>query len=222
MKNPTEVFNHQNQLGQENNRQFGHFVQFDKGKCTAPGPAFPNGTISERCADWWDTYGYMVGCQTQSAEEPQKYKSAFSSPIWYSLPGRCPSLEFAPLAAKKACAAEGEVGGECPRPEDWPEVGGRIGKGSATITNPDGPMGTRQCTWKLQEAGAVNLDKLVGIDNYQTFCQGGKAEYDPLTDDGIGNHFWKGKTDQKLNEERVMKLMSAFKELNLPDFPNLP
>lgn len=77
--------------------QFGHFVQFDYGKCTVPD-----------CPTWWAQYGYAVGCQRQDVVR-WKYEDSF----WYSLPGRCPSQIW---SNKSSECEEQELGGSCSAP----------------------------------------------------------------------------------------------------------
>lgn len=77
--------------------QFGHFVQFDYGQCTVPD-----------CPNWWEQYGYAVGCQKQDVAK-WKYEDSF----WYSLPGRCPSQKW---SNKSSDCAEQELGGNCSQP----------------------------------------------------------------------------------------------------------
>eukprot|EP00439_Symbiodinium_sp_Y106_P045756 s957_g5.t2 len=79
--------------------QFGHFVQFDYGQCTVP----------DCKANWWDKYGYMVGCQQQDSTM-WKYDESY----WYSLPGKCPSQKWNDKTAE--CIAE-EAGGNCSSPD---------------------------------------------------------------------------------------------------------
>jgi len=79
MMNTVEVY-------QATHGQFGPFVAFDRGKCTAVG-----------CSSVWDKYGFIVGCQLLGADVS---KYTFDVPcvppnchagFWYSLPGACPS-----------------------------------------------------------------------------------------------------------------------------------
>jgi len=75
---------------------FGKFFAFDKGQCTAPD-----------CQDFFDKYGYPVGCQRQqdTIYEP--------NPLWYALPGACP---MHPLPAKDAQCLQAQPGGRCLAP----------------------------------------------------------------------------------------------------------
>jgi hypothetical protein len=77
--------------------QFGHFVQFDFGKCTVP-----------KCADQWKSHGFMVGCQGQSSH--WKYERSY----WYSLPGSCPSMTY---KTKTDECRQQEPGGQCASPD---------------------------------------------------------------------------------------------------------
>eukprot|EP00930_Biecheleria_cincta_P076555 TRINITY_DN63765_c0_g1_i1.p1 TRINITY_DN63765_c0_g1~~TRINITY_DN63765_c0_g1_i1.p1 ORF type:complete len:454 (-),score=72.63 TRINITY_DN63765_c0_g1_i1:89-1450(-) len=90
--NPPAVFN-------VRQGQFGHYVAFDSGMCTVP-----------NCThDWWDQFGYSVGCQLQD-EQMWKYEDSY----WYSLPGRCPSQTW--NNKSKKCLRD-EPGGSCARPD---------------------------------------------------------------------------------------------------------
>lgn len=81
--------------------QFGHFVQFDSGKCTVDG-----------CnALWQQPTGYMVGCQPQA--ETFHYHNSF----WYSIPGSCPSKDF---SSKTPDCEAAEPGGKCDSPTGAP------------------------------------------------------------------------------------------------------
>jgi hypothetical protein len=73
--------------------QFGQYVAFDQAKCTVP-----------NCQDIWDTYGAVIGCQAPNPDVAN-YRSFHQTilrcdnghcdaPIWYSLPGPCPSMYF--------------------------------------------------------------------------------------------------------------------------------
>lgn len=75
---------------------FGHYVQFDSGKCTVAG-----------CEGLWPKYGYMVGCQ------PQAQSFNYSNSYWYSIPGSCPNSTW----GKKTPGCEAEApGGSCAAP----------------------------------------------------------------------------------------------------------
>lgn len=76
--------------------QFGHFTQFDSGKCTV-----------DSCEDFWSSYGYMVGCQPQA--ETFHYHNSF----WYSLPGSCPDKDF---TSKTDACKQSAPGGKCDNP----------------------------------------------------------------------------------------------------------
>lgn len=65
--------------------QFGPFVAFDRGKCTAVD-----------CSSVWNKYGFIVGCQVLGGDASQYTLDVPCVPpkchagLWYSLPGPCP------------------------------------------------------------------------------------------------------------------------------------
>lgn len=162
--------------------QFSQFTQFDQGKCT---------WNYSRCENLWDTYGFSPGCQpldTNVAAYTTK-----PSPVWYSLPGRCPSLEW----NKKTP--------EC----DFFQPGGKCAE----------PDGTISCTWTSRPAGEISVSELSGItEPFADFCASGGKEYDVVFDKGINNDFWNGKKDPLLAAERYKRFVALFKE-KYPSWP---
>lgn len=161
--------------------QFGQFVQFDGGKCT-----WNRG----QCHKVWDKYGYVVGCQ-KTPLSVANYAS-HPRPVWFSLPGRCPSRKW---NKKTEQCLRDEPGGEC-----------------------EAPDGSRSCTWKARRAGEVRLDELSGISDFAAFCRAGKVEYHGGTDRGRGNDFWNGKRDARKCAERTERLRRLF-ESKYPQWP---
>merc|ERR1712176_768623 len=121
--------------------QFGQFVQFDGGKCT---------WNDSQCQRIWGKYGYVVGCQKTSLSTAN-YRSGHR-PVWFSLPGRCPSKKW--YEKTDQCKRD-EPGGEC-----------------------DSPDGSNTCTWTARRAGEVRVDELTGISDYRAFCRAGNVEFD--------------------------------------------
>jgi len=78
--------------------QFGPFVAFDSGKCTVP-----------NCAEVWQKYGYVVGCQKQGTTVAH-----YPHGVWYSFPGPCPSQNF---SQKSLHCRQQEPGGLCVTPD---------------------------------------------------------------------------------------------------------
>lgn len=97
---------------------------------------------------------------------------------------------MAKLGQKSKGCVETQPGGKCPGEME--------------------PNGQGDCTYNTQYAGEIEIDKLVGISDYQTFVASGGREYDPLTDQGVHLNFWDGRFDSVLNEWRTRKLMQLF------------
>lgn len=164
--------------------QFGPFVQFDDGKCS---------WNSSHCSNVWDKYGYAVGCQpldTTSADVPDY--AGPPAPVWYSLPGRCPSMAF---QDKTQACLMAETGGECPKPD-----------------------GSAGCTWKAELAGEISINELSGIVFEGQFCREGGVEYSPKIDKGVGTAFWDGRRNITANRERVARVQQLF-QLKYPTYP---
>eukprot|EP00933_Yihiella_yeosuensis_P005785 TRINITY_DN110373_c0_g1_i1.p1 TRINITY_DN110373_c0_g1~~TRINITY_DN110373_c0_g1_i1.p1 ORF type:complete len:531 (+),score=97.78 TRINITY_DN110373_c0_g1_i1:64-1593(+) len=164
--------------------QFGQFVQFDSGQCTW------NNT---QCETIWNTVGYTVGCQPLDTTNPllPLYQGP-PAPVWYSLPGRCPSKTF---RDKTPECLKAEPGGNCHAPD-----------------------GSFDCTWKVEHAGELTLDELSGITDYDQFCKDGKSEYDKFLDKGNGTTFWDKRRDPIASEQRIQHVQNLYKK-KYPEFP---
>lgn len=194
---------------------FGVRMAFDRGQATGPfvcgrdgskDPPLPlmcNGEFQESYTAKiatkngpfeFEKYGYYVGCNELGYYPFPLYKTSYPSPVWYSLPGPCPSRTF-------------------DRSDDFcrhHDPGGFCGVG---VT----PTGNGSCTWTYEKAGEITVDELVGIGDYNQFAGSGKREYDPYTDKGIGFSWWDGINNDKANAERVR----AARELFTKRFPNM-
>jgi len=191
-------------------RYFGGFLAYDAAKCTTP-----------ICAKVYHQYGFIVGCQTLdtmlTAYRPRKETTWANCepghcdmPVWYSLPGPCPTEGLAQsdieqkgslnvYAAKSADCMQRMPGGRC-------KAGGP-------------PTGLPDCTYSVEDAGEVLLNELVGIPDYAAFWEGTRnKEYDPDSDDGIGNHFWAGKHDAAKCNARLEAVRHLF-GAKFPQFP---
>lgn len=174
-------------------RQFGGFVAFDSGRCTVPD-----------CDRIWKHFGFIVGCQFQNTKIAGYLSSVRThldsackepschSPVWYSLPGPCPSMEY---DAKTAECRHQMPGGRCQR-----------------------ATGERDCTYSVEEAGEISLDELAGIRDYSAFFHAGNREYMHDIDGGVGNTFWNGKLDLNLCRKRMERVKKLFKQR----YPHLP
>lgn len=123
--------------------RFANFVAFDKGKCTAP-----------ICGQIFSKYGFVVGCQKQTGVPYEP------NPVWYSLPGACPLVDF---KSKDAACKAAQPGGKC-----------------------NLPNGAKDCTWNLKPAGEISIAELEGIPDYDSFCANGGNEYQVSFWDGRG------------------------------------
>lgn len=114
---------------------FGVRVAFDSGKCTGPS-----------CEYDWSTYGYNVGCNNLGDYPFPEYNTHYTGGIWYSLPGRCPSLSYLSKADDSQCALS-EPGGKC----------------SGV------PTGAGDCTWNYEPAGEIRLAELYNASSMEAF-----------------------------------------------------
>jgi len=184
-----EVFEH-------THTQFGPFVAFDQGMCTAAD-----------CDEVFDKYGYNVGCQLLDPKL-SAYESPFQTMhgcmptetcpgVWFSLPGQCPTKD---LLDKTQQCVDKEMGGAC-----------------AAVS------GEKACTYHYDHAGEVRMDELSGLDDSTQWwlpdAQGQrKAEYIKSLDTGIGTHFWEGKMNITKAAERQKKVIELFQK----KYPQLP
>mmetsp|Transcript_65530 Transcript_65530/g.152194 ORF Transcript_65530/g.152194 Transcript_65530/m.152194 type:complete len:341 (-) Transcript_65530:45-1067(-) len=159
------------------------YAAMERGKCT-----------EQDCAGTWKEYGFVPGCAKPSVES-LRYNGA----IWYSFPGRCPSISYDQQCAHEA--EEQEPGGAC-RPRRVPE-------------------GTWNCTYMYEPAGELPLDDLVGITksygNYSKFCEAGGVESNGPSDNdtGVTIDFWKHYSDVESNQKRVAAVLAWF-NVNYP------
>eukprot|EP00440_Ansanella_granifera_P058743 gb/GFBE01063671.1/.p1 GENE.gb/GFBE01063671.1/~~gb/GFBE01063671.1/.p1 ORF type:complete len:294 (+),score=35.53 gb/GFBE01063671.1/:1-882(+) len=187
---------------------FGVRTAFDKGQATGPfvcgrdkagagyqpkfcGDAFDVKNLVHmkpyRDAFEWSAYGYHVGCNNLGEYpfpmDPVYYPNA----IWYSLPGICPGELFYDKDANNCQASR--PGGYCPGIE---------------------PTGNGTCTWNYEPAGEIDLNELVGIQDYDTWRYSGHREYDPELDKGIKFSWWNGINSTTANAERVKQAKELF------------
>jgi len=210
-------------------RQFGAFMAYDAARCSTP-----------ICKKVYSQYGFIVGCQTcdinvakylaksQTNWNCKEGEDSCRSPIWYSLPGPCPSMgmsneEIDPnkvgldvMKAKSADCIKRMSGGHC-----------------------DKATGAPDCTYSYEEAGEIMLDELVGIEDYNEFWNTSyttcarkvargdlphgtkcihKKEYDAATDKGVGASFWDGILDEEKCTDRMNAVRKLFKQ-KAPEFP---
>jgi hypothetical protein len=206
-------------------RQFSPFLAFDAARCTT----LDNG--QDLCSLIFGHYGYVVGCQTVAQDKamylsdrvtttscpPNSYQCR--APVWYSLPGPCPSGGI-PQDIIDANMATQNI-------DEWKTA-------DCKYHNPGGrcsaATGAATCSYSYEPAGEIMLDELVGIPNYQVFwntsyeqctidVQAGtktgpclkNKEYDELTDAGVGTTFWDGRGDAEKCKTRVDAARVLFK-----------
>merc|ERR1712217_483583 len=187
----------QDKLYKSRHTQFGPYVAFDSGRCTVPD-----------CDHIWNTYGFNVGCQMLSAGE-NAYGSPFTTrlsgdcsphcndPLWYSLPGPCPSVS---------------------NDDKNPDCSLRMPGGMCNDVHLLGRPGV-SCTYFAEKAGEVSLDELVGIDNYTKFWAfDHHKEYDWDSDRGVGADFWDRRHDVEACSARMDRVQEVFKTR----YPHLP
>lgn len=138
---------------------------------------------------------YAVGCQTTPS-----YAGDLAG-FWYSLPGACPEKRFDEKTA--SCIVE-KPGGACR--EDTLDFRGAIGRGD--------------CMYHTEPAGSIDLDPLVGISDYGSYCiKGHHMEYDGQKDAGDGDvTFWNGMWKFESCQRRLTEIKLAFKD----KYPHLP
>jgi hypothetical protein len=177
---------------------FGVRYAFDSGKCTGPGD----------CSSDFDRYGYFVGCNYVHQYPTAQFTDAVYYPnaTWYSFPGPCNDKDY--KSHTKTCVRS-NPGGAC----------------SGT------PTGQGDCTYTYEPAGEIRVDEMVGIDDYGKFMTEGGREYVRCRastilhcDKGVNSHFWNWKKSPRINQWRVDKLLSLFKEKypDSPQYDNVP
>lgn len=79
------------------------------------------------------------------------------------------------------------------------------------------PDGSKNCTWKMEEAGEVRLDDLENISDYKAFCTKGGAEYIKSKDTGRGCSFWDHQHSSMANAHRVARLQQLVEASQHPE-----
>jgi len=171
---------------------FSVFNAFDSGKCTGP-----------FSCDNFAKAGYALGCETW-VPGPSNFPHAqwnklnfYEGATWYSVPGECASETY---KNKTAACIKREPGGLCPA--------GKL------------PTGAYDCTYTYEKVGAITIDELEGIEDYDAFISAGGRVYDPKTDKGTHMTFWDGLRDTKACARRVAHADTLFKQ-KYPDLPDL-
>lgn len=168
--------------------QFGQYTDFRKGKCMFN---------SSNCSNLWDKYGYAVGCtplDTLGADLPNYVGPP--QPVWYSVPGRCTSMEIDSSGDKPFGCWNDEPGGWCAHPD-----------------------GTKNCTWKAEYAGEIRVDELSGITDPANYCAQGNIEYNKTSDAGVGTSFWNDRRDAEQCKRRADYVRELF-QMKYPNYPN--
>lgn len=168
---------------------FGVRVAFDRGQCTGP----------FNCTEWWEKYGYYVGCNYVVDFPTAQWRQRCHYPLaaWYSIAGPCTSKTSDQTTPQ--CAVT-EPGGQCP-------VG---------VT----PTGAGDCTYNFEFMGEISLDELSGFRvDYRTFTARGGREYVQQLDRGFGTGFWNRISDERACQDRVAHADTLFKN-KYPDQPS--
>jgi hypothetical protein len=179
IQNPPEWF-------RERRTKFGPYQAYNAGKCSN----------NQGECDSYYRYGGVVGCQETAQEVAAYLLPDGRAPLWYSLPGPCPTHEY---GAKSQECIEQSPGGDC-------------GKGNDVT-------GAKDCTFKLEWAGEVRLDDFLPPtqDGYQTdlvtFLSAGGREYDKDGDQGVGANFWDGIHDPDACSARVDAVLDKFEAM---------
>lgn len=170
---------------------------YDAGKATGPFRRFVSSGQGE-----WSQFGYTIGCGRIGEFPHNDWVSGknYPDPIWYSLPGPCPSMDY--HTATPACKKL-EPGGHCP-----PGVV---------------PTGEGNCTYQYEDAGEIDIDELAGITpkwpSRAEFCKECKTEGSEESKGGCGLDFWGDDIDDMAkNYEQVRKARKLF-EKKYPDSP---
>lgn len=175
--------------------QFMRFVGFDRGKRAWTPGGLPS-----------------VGCASNEINATF-YHHDYEGATYYSLPGRCSSMEWNKVTEE--CLTN-EPGGECESAD---------------------AVGRNGCTWHAEAIGEVRLDDLTGITNHGSFCKHGGREWVSDGDniwhswcakygkwgpgDGAGRGrlqnnkkpcFWNGRSDPLRNRQRVLRVRREFEK----------
>mmetsp|Transcript_4654 Transcript_4654/g.10279 ORF Transcript_4654/g.10279 Transcript_4654/m.10279 type:complete len:306 (+) Transcript_4654:43-960(+) len=142
MHNPEEVYNGWG----DKHPQFGPFLAFDHGQCTVP-----NATTN-----YFDKYGYYVGCQTQHG------KSYPGNVYWYSLPGPCPAEK---LEEKSWWCKVTHPGGQCGQPDGGSSCTWHVDSaGEISLNELSGIADYDKFCSEHKREFVVESDKGVGLD----------------------------------------------------------
>jgi len=157
---------------------FGVRFAFDAGQCTGPW----------RCADVFQRYGHVVGCNNvgQFPTAQWKGKVFYPNAVWYSLPGKCSTKRYNKHTVQ--CDLD-EPGGHC-----------------------DNVTGTGNCTYSYTYAGDISIDELENITDFKEFAKAGGWEYNNKTDRGVHMTFWDNKYNTSVCEERLSRANALFAE----------
>mmetsp|Transcript_117684 Transcript_117684/g.332957 ORF Transcript_117684/g.332957 Transcript_117684/m.332957 type:complete len:493 (-) Transcript_117684:66-1544(-) len=176
------------------------FKAFDFGEATGPHRGtryWGKGTGWLSLGEWWE-YGFTPGCVYvgDSPMDQRDFQTAKAYPnaIWYSMPGQCPTMNFA--QATKRCKEE-LPGGIC-----------------------SSPTGQGNCTYSAEDAGWIDIDELVGIKpkfaSRAEFCKecGGVGAEGTINSGGrCGVDFWGPNIlDTERNKQRVQAALAAFEK----------
>lgn len=206
-------------------RNFGAFLAFDAARCTTP-----------ICGEVFSQYGFIVGCQVQSTDIAPYLGSTMTrvdgackgqfcnAPVWYSLPGRCPTQGLSNQQI------EGNTGSQDVMKAKDPACIAQQPGGRCHAAN-----GAPDCTFSYEEAGQIMLDELSGIEDYNYFwnvsykeCTQEVAagqregpcvanqEFDLARDKGVNCSFWDHKTDVTAASKRMQAVRDLFKK-HYPD-----
>jgi len=196
VQNPPEFY-------ERHHRKFAAFVAFGAGKCSVP-----------NCDSIWKKYGAVVGCQAADTKVAN-YRSMWqtqtseshctdgcNAPLWFSLPGPCPSHEYG--AKTSDCI--------------WYNPGGDCGKDKEV-------NGARDCTYYAQWYGEIRLDELLNFTRgdgrrgtFYDFTTSGGREYDKNTDMGVYTNFWDNIHSEKANRQRIDTVRWLFSK-KYPKYP---
>jgi len=226
MKNTREFWN-------VHHRQFGPFLAYDAARCTTVYDG------QSTCDLTYNQYGFIVGCQPKDLGTCSGYLSPSQTvrscrpgsdecraPLWYALPGPCPSMGMTNLQIDANLASQ-DV--NTYKTEDCKarNPGGRCSQ----------PTGAPDCTYSVEPAGEIFLDELADIPDYSYFWNASFAlcwearnlgrqtepcvrqkEYDQELDAGVGCSFWDGRNDQEKGARRMQKAMDLFRR----KYPEMP